>query len=106
MEWKERRRHISQEISRPPSMLVTEGRRLTTGAAADFHVDARHQGPPLKLTTGPARARHQGHRLTPGSACCRRCSSPGPRRRLTIVLGPVEGPGPGRGAGAWSRSGA
>ncbi len=118
-----------------------QGHRLTPGPPA---VDARHQGPPLKLTIGSARSRGRGLNLTPGSAAVALCSyvtldfapctckksAPGSgisgryclvrtrtrggpereaddrparvrhqghRLKLTIVLGPVEGPGLGRG---------
>ncbi len=87
---------------------------FVTRAAADSHVDARHQGPPLKLTPGSARSRVRGlvevrsvkltivfvTRAAPPAddrgrrRFPRRCSSPGGRRlKLTPVLGPVEGPG-------------
>ncbi len=76
-------------------MLVTRGPPPT---------DARLGLLPSMLVTRAAppaeaddRARHQRHRLklTTGSACCRRCSSPGGRSvKLTPVFGLVEGPGP------------
>ncbi len=62
---------------------------FVTRAAADSHVDARHQGPPLKLTPGSARSRVRGLVEVRSVKLTIVFVTRGHRLKLTIVLGPA-----------------